>query len=202
MPRALRCLGTEKETAVRRLLAAILFSTFALPGGGFGHILADSSVPGECQGDAVAPLEDIAPTLPADLLPGLLRWIARATDYDVADSLASPPSVAFCAKGDVILYESGLITVPHDLRAAYDLIEERVLLVRPWDADSLRDRSALLHELVHHVQMKNRSWECPQAPEWQAYELQEAWLAEQGIEAGFDWLQIYFRSKCPRDIHP
>ena len=187
---------------MRQVLAVILLLGLTQPNAASAHILADRSAPGECKGDTIAPLEDNAPTLPADLVPGLLHWIARATDYEITNSLANPPSIAFCAKGDVILYESGLITVPHDLRAAYDLVEERILLVRPWDPDNPRDRSALLHELIHHVQLKNRIWECPQAPEWQAYKLQEAWLAEQGIEAEFDWLAIYIRSKCPRDIHP
>jgi hypothetical protein len=60
----------------------------------------------------------------------------------------------------------------------------------------------LLHELVHAVQFDNRSWDCLGAPEWQAYKMQEAWLAEHGISADFDWLLIYMQSRCPRDIHP
>jgi hypothetical protein len=60
----------------------------------------------------------------------------------------------------------------------------------------------LLHELIHHVQLANRDYECLEQPEWEAYQLQEAFLAEHGIASGFDWLQIYFLSQCPRDIHP
>jgi len=38
--------------------------------------------------------------------------------------------------------------------------------------------------------------------EWEAYKLQEAWLAEQGLASGFDWPQIFLLSRCPWDVHP
>ncbi|MBN2906338.1 MAG: hypothetical protein JXJ18_06500 [Rhodobacteraceae bacterium] len=140
--------------------------------------------------------------VPAALVRDLLVWIGQATGYDVADSLASPPQIGFCQTGDWVDYEQTRVLVEEHLRAVYDWPNRRVLLVAPWAPDDPRDVSILLHELVHHVQLANRTWECLQAPEWEAYKLQERWLAERGIEAGFDWLQIYFLSRCPRDIHP
>lgn len=65
-----------------------------------------------------------------------------------------------------------------------------------------RDVSILLHELTHHVLFTNRSYACLQESEWEAYKLQEAYLEENEIASGFGWLQIYFLSKCPSDIHP
>lgn len=99
-------------------------------------------------------------------------------------------------------YEETRVLVDEHLRAVYDWPHQRVLIVAPWDAENPRDVSVLLHELVHHVQLADRAWPRLQAPEWEAYTLQERWLEERGIESGFDWLQIYFLSRCPRDIHP
>lgn len=48
----------------------------------------------------------------------------------------------------------------------------------------------------------NRDYACVQASEWEAYQLQEAYLNDHDIASGFDWLQIYFQSQCPRIIHP
>ena len=78
----------------------------------------------------------------------------------------------------------------------------RIHLVRPWDASNTKDRSRLLHELIHDVQYINRGWTCKEEPEWEAYKLQEAWLAAQGVASEFDWLHIFMLSRCPRDIRP
>lgn|SRR5690242_6172105 len=49
--------------------------------------------------------------------------------------------------------------------------------------DNLADRSILLHELVHHLQVANGAQStCREAAEAQAYGLQIQWLREQGIE--------------------
>jgi len=166
------------------------------------HILADSETPGNCPlppGPYVIQ-PSVLPT--KALITDLLNWIGGNTDYDVASSLAHPPTVSFCNTGETLVYEGDHVAVPSDLRGAYDWPATRVLLARPWAAESLRDQSVLLHELGHHVQLQNRRYSCLQEPEWQAYKLQEAWLAEQGIASGFDWLVIYMASRCPRDHHP
>lgn len=92
--------------------------------------------------------------------------------------------------------------MPIPTNRAYDRPNHRIVLVRPWDPANPRDRSVLLHELVHAVQLANRAYECLQLPEWEAYKLQPDYLDQLGPEAGLDWLQICFLSQCPRDIHP
>jgi len=65
-----------------------------------------------------------------------------------------------------------------------------------------RQKSALLHELVHHVQRSNNmEMPCVAAYEWQAYDLQIKWLREQGVEdpyalIGINELGIYMLSVC------
>lgn len=139
---------------------------------------------------------------PPELVAELVDWIARHTPYDVAMTREHPPTINLCESGSVIAYEGEDVVIEESLRAAYDLRSRTVHLILPWDPSDEFDRSVLLHELVHDVQYANRHWYCRQEPEWEAYELQERWLAERGIESGFDWLHVYFLSKCPRDIHP
>ena len=143
-----------------------------------------------------------AQAISADLVIELLHWIKTNTDYDVTPSERDPPKITFCETGAWINYEGSTILVEENLQAMYDFPNGTILIVQPWSAQSPHDVSALLHELIHDVQMRARSWECIQAPEWQAYKLQEKWLAEKGIASGFDWLQIYFLSRCPKGIHP
>ena len=142
------------------------------------------------------------PVVAPEVMADLVRWIGAATEYDVSATLAALPEVSFCIHGETIDYAGERVTVEEDVLAAFDDSARRIFLVRPWSAEDPRDVSRLLHELIHDVQLANRYWECPQAPEWEAYKLQDKWLAERGIASGFDWLEIYFLARCPRDIHP
>jgi len=154
---------------------------------------AHAQVPEDCARPAPPPVA---------LVEELTRWIGDQTDYDISQTLEDPPDISFCDTGDVITYEGHDLLVDETLRAAYDLSDRHIFLVAPWQADNPEHVSALLHELIHDVQLLNRKWDCLGAPEWEAYKLQEKWLAERGIDPGFDWLRIFFLSRCPRDIHP
>lgn len=149
------------------------------------------------------------PTLVADSItvdPALVRdmvmWIGTETDYDTSSVLNDPPDVSLCAVGERIAFEGEEVIVDRIVRAAYDAEADLIYLVAPWDPADLMDQAALLHELVHAVQLANRGWPCLQAPEWEAYRLTETWLKARGVDPGFDWLVIYFMSLCPRDHHP
>lgn len=148
------------------------------------------------------PPEALEDSVPADVMTDLVGWIADHTDYDVAKTLADAPQVVFAKQGKSIAYEGREEAIGHQLRAAYDMLLRRIYLIRPWSVSNIRDQSTLLHELVHDVQHQNRRWSCLGEPEWQAYKLQEAWLAEHGVQSDFNWTQIFFLSRCPRDIHP
>jgi len=136
----------------------------------------------------------------ADRIPQLLAWIEAHSRYHT--NSAPLPTVSFCDPGEKIQYEGHEALVYPRLQAVYDLKARRIYLVRPWSVYDARDLSVLLHELVHYLQFQSHSWPCPQAAEWEAYHLQAAWLAEKGIDAGFDWAQIGLMSRCRRDVHP
>jgi len=140
--------------------------------------------------------------VPESLVIQLVTWIGQNTDYDISATLQNPANISFCEAGDIIPYEGEFVTVEISLRGAYDLPNRTIYLVAPWNQFDTYDKSVLLHELIHDVQHINRRWECIQRPEWEAYKLQDQWLVENGSKSGFDWLQIYFLAKCPRDIHP
>lgn len=136
-----------------------------------------------------------------ELIRELVTWIGGHTAYDVSKTLADPPEISFCREGEVIDYESDHVLVDEMLRAAFDLQSRRIFLVQPWNAANPRNLSTLLHELIHDVQHLNRDWACKGEPEWEAYKLQEAWLAEQGIESRFDWMFIFVISRCRPAVH-
>jgi hypothetical protein len=136
------------------------------------------------------------------LIEELVQWIGNNTPYEVSTTLKHPPAISLCQTGETILYEGDEIVVDEHLRAAYDAKDRRIYLVSPWEASDINDQSRLLHELIHEVQLLNRNWRCLQEPEWEAYKLQAKWLEEHGGNAAFDWLYIFFASKCPSDVHP
>jgi Domain of unknown function (DUF6647) len=144
---------------------------------------------------------DVCP-VPDTVIEEMFAWIAAHTDYDTAPTSENLPAIETCASGAAVDYGNENIIVDEGIRGLYDFDARRIYLVEPWDPDNLAHRAVLLHELVHAVQLDNRDWECIGAPEWEAYKLHEAWLVEHGLEGNFDWLQVYFTSRCPRDIHP
>ena len=142
----------------------------------------------------------INPPDPA-LVIQLIGWIADHLDYDMSRLKPAPPTIRFCVVGETIHYEGRDLLVEDNLRAAYDRSARVIQLVAPWDADKLEDQSVLLHELIHDVQLQSRTWDCPQQPEYEAYQMQAEWLQEHGLAVPFDLAQIFIRSRCPRP-HP
>lgn len=174
-----------------QLGAAVLIMAFGLLGA--NSAAADEPMDPYC--GASRPSADY-PVSRSDL-DRLIGWIALRTDYDLSPVYRDPPEIVFCQVGEIVDYESDGLLVDEILAAAYDLSRRRIYLVRPWTAEDPFDLSVLLHELIHAVQLDNRDWPCPGAPEWEAYMLQSLWLRDQGIIPGFDWNSIYKLSQCP-----
>jgi hypothetical protein len=147
--------------------------------------------------DCIAPKLSAVPAVTRSDLDRLIGWIALKTDYDLSAVYRNPPEIVFCQVGEIVDYETKGLLVEELLAAAYDLSQRRIYLVQPWTTEEPFDLSVLLHELIHAVQLDNRDWPCPGAPEWEAYTLQSRWLQEQGITANFEWSIIYRLSRCP-----
>lgn len=140
-----------------------------------------------------------------ELVAELLDWIGSCTDWMVGE----PPNIVVVPEtelGRMLLGErpgkGGGLTI----RAVYDASGPTIYLPKGWDASGTVDRSALLHELVHHLQHVNRApFRCRNALEAEAFSLQFAWLKEQGIPdpyaaLGTTELTIRLLSICPDQL--
>ena len=130
---------------------------------------------------------------------GLTAWIIAKTGWTVG----GVPAIRFVPPEELVKrYTGGKSTAPH-IGALYSHKDDTIYLPDGWNPDNLRDRSALLHELVHHLQMANNvKAACRAEYEWDAYRLQIAWLREKGIEdplkfLGINLMAIYVFSCCP-----
>jgi len=137
----------------------------------------------------------------AQTVPHMIAWIVARTGWDIE----SAPPVRFVASARLAkMYygDEGGSNRP-DIHALYSIERHTIYLADTWRADVLRDRSALLHELVHHLQILNKAEvDCPAQYDLQASHLQMEWLRGQGIQdpAKFFNLNefvIYLMSQCP-----
>ncbi len=118
----------------------------------------------------------------AELIAGLMAWIAAHAAYDAA--LAGAPAIRVA---DDLCAEMRL---PPRCRvgAYYDHRAATVVLRREWSPDSVEDRSLLLHELVHHLQAASGTFDfdTPMGRcrgEAEAFALMARWLQANGARA-------------------
>lgn len=117
------------------------------------------------------------------LVLAFLTWIAAETCL----TLPPPPSIAFVSVEEMRERAAGR----HSVVALYQRSEATIYLPETWSRDALYDRAMLLHELVHHVQQFNGvPARCPNQREWQAYKVTGMWLAEQGVEDPYAFLNV------------
>jgi hypothetical protein len=118
----------------------------------------------------------------------LTGWIVLHTGL----AAAPPPHIEFVNAATMAerAFGPGTAATPL-LRAIYSQPERTVYLRQEWDPANLRDRSELLHELVHHLQNTNNlEFGCPAEREQLAYKLQLNWLLEQGVRDPYELLEI------------
>ncbi len=122
------------------------------------------------------------------LIAALTAWIAVQTGLVAVE----PPHIQFV--GPVIMTETafGPGAMPRSrLRGLYRQSDSTLFLRSNWNADNLRDRSELVHELVHHFQHAHGlTYDCDAAREELAYDLQIAWLRENGVEDPYEFLEV------------
>lgn len=134
------------------------------------------------------------------LIVTLIAWIAAHSDL----AAAGVPDIHYVSKLTMGgLYRTANAKNYFRVEAFYIPGKSEIYLADSWRASDLRDRSVLVHELVHHLQAANKiRVPCPAALERQAYDLQFKWLRENGIErpydfTGLDVLTVILASTCP-----
>jgi hypothetical protein len=132
------------------------------------------------------------------LVPVYIAWIVAQTGLSAPDH----PPIHFATAMEMVVRYGSPENSGLDLQALYNRTEGAIYLPRQWLPEDLRQKSALLHELVHHVQKSNNiELPCVAAYERQAYDLQIKWLREQGVDdpyalIGINELGIYMVSVC------
>ena len=139
------------------------------------------------------------------LLLTLLIFIQDESDYDVAEFLTHDRPLPTVVLDDpkAIKLMAG-VHASLDVQAMYEREANRIWL--PWtiDADTPKGKSLIVHELVHMLQheVPNKEFECLKAREFEAYEIQEAYLLEKTGESNVQWLDVIAFSMCPPPFAP
>lgn len=128
-------------------------------------------------------------TIEPGIVTNLIAWIVAKTGWTVQE----PPSICFVSLGQLRKIYQGDGGASNEVRIGgiYSSDIHKIFLLNNWNANDLRDRSALLHELVHHLQRLNYvKTACLAANEAEAYHLQLEWLRERGIQDPYTFLDI------------
>ena len=122
------------------------------------------------------------------LIATFSAWIVAQTGL----TMVEPPRVEFVGQVRMSEIAHGPAISPNpQLRALYSQKVSTIYLRSNWSEISLRDQSELVHELVHHFQNAHAlKYQCGAEREKLAYELQIAWLREQGIKDPYELLEI------------
>lgn len=136
------------------------------------------------------------------LMTAMMVWIAGVSGLPVPES---PPKVVQLSPRELAerISPDGAYDPAMARRylALYHADSGTILLREDWDPGTLRDRSVLLHELVHHMQASaGRRYPCRGARERAAYEIQAQWLERHGRELsgtlGLNALFLHALTRC------
>lgn len=138
-----------------------------------------------CAGaEKARPIASVQP--PKDVAP-FIDWIVAKTGWAEHEA----PPIRFVPYAELVRIFTGGTSTDYHVEGLYSDEDHSIYLPEGWRGDDLHDRSVLLHELVHHLQYLNKvKVTCASEYDWQALELQVAWLREQGVEDPLDLLGI------------
>lgn len=141
------------------------------------------------------------PALDPDIVPRMIAWLAVKTGWEAraapALQFVEPAQLAKMYFGNDVAADRICPT------ALYSIARHTVYLSTAWNQDNLHDRSVLLHELVHHLQVLDKvKVDCPALYDRQAFHWQAVWLRAQGIRDPYAFLKldefmIYTMTSCP-----
>jgi len=145
------------------------------------------------------------------LLGALMSWISNASGLP---NVQTVPRVKFSPPEAIVALHSNELagwraTMPktashaeqQTVVAVYDSATATIHLPNGWTGRTAGELSILVHEMVHHLQYANGlKFECPQAREKTAYDIQQRWLALFGRDLNRDFavdpFTLLVRTKC------
>lgn len=135
----------------------------------------------------------------AELVLVLLSWIGNNTDYTLS---GTQPNVVLvdpyqlCERYGLKNFQQCQAL---DVRGIYDK-QFTIYLRNDFNPDDIEDHARLLHELVHWVQWangRNEVDDCMGKLEVEAYELQDTWRAQYGLQAKRDpFTMLMMEASC------
>lgn len=138
-----------------------------------------------------APLRAEPSVVPAQFVAPLMQWVSVRMSIPVTNL----PEVV--ASREQMIAKIGDPQRQSALARALYVPGEVVIDDEFWDASDTRTVSFLVHELVHHAQLvSGRSYACHNAKEWEAYKLQNMWLAEHGLPPAVEEKWIARMADC------
>lgn len=180
--------GHDRATGVAKPCKAH-GATAAVACAALGFVLALLPAPALAGGHDCRTVNQVASvtraTPSSELTAGLSLWIARK----LGTAPVTAPDIMLVPVADMPCLARTLgRSVKASAVSMYLDNLQIVVLPDNWQETSIRDQSALLHELVHHAQlMAGRIFACQQAAEEEAYRLQSNWLEahDDSLEAAF-----------------
>jgi hypothetical protein len=128
------------------------------------------------------------------LVASLMLWISIQSGLTATDT----PRILLVPEQQMASMTGGTA----DPEGIYVYEQRSIYLPDSWNADTLRDRATLVHELAHHVLKANKvEVQCERAYEAESYRLEFLWLREQGVQDPYEFLgtnelAIILRSAC------
>lgn len=147
---------------------------------GLSFAEAHSASPGEsCLTNSALNLESVPQTQP--VMMELLDWVAARTGQH---GLEMPP-ICYVTHPQLarLRDEGGDGAGPFETIALYQRDPPWIYVSYVFHPDNPVSQSVIVHELVHHAQAEaGKRFACPQMAEREAYELQNEWLNQFGLD--------------------
>lgn len=130
-----------------------------------------------------------------EIVASLFLWIATHSQWDVPPT---QPQISY--EPAWFIAQATGTDQPNTLKgyAAYDDDNNIVLVPENFDPNNVKDRAALMHELVHYLQDEYpyKEYQCRRQWEVEAYELTNLYMEQAGELPWTNRLTILFHSMC------
>jgi hypothetical protein len=138
---------------------------------------------------------------PPGVAAEIAAWVGRETGYPGSLPLPGFRMVPAEAMPRIVAALTGREATGHEFVALYLSGTGEIVLSEDWDARSIRDRSVLVHEMVHHADALTGAYRgCTGETEKHAYAVQSKWLKQHGdsLQAAFgiDAMDLLILTSC------